>query len=137
MQEEKFQKEITSLLESSKDVVTVYGPYENHHVLPLMAGYDWIVVPSIWWENSPVVIQEAHLVGKPVLCARIGGMAEKVTEGITGRYFDPSNPSDLARKITEIAENRETIDVDVEPQLERHSLAIERHVEIYQRLLAA
>ena len=56
MQEEKFQKEITSLLESSKDVVTVYGPYENHHVLPLMAGYDWIVVPSIWWENSPVVI---------------------------------------------------------------------------------
>ena len=64
-------------------------------------------------------------------------MAEKVTEGITGRYFDPSNPSDLARKITEIAENRETIDVDVEPQLERHSQAIERHVEIYQRLLAA
>ncbi len=53
MQEEAFQNEIKSLLESSKDVVTVYGAYENHHVLPLMSGYDWIVVPSICGKTHP------------------------------------------------------------------------------------
>jgi glycosyltransferase involved in cell wall biosynthesis len=136
MQEEGFRSEILALLAANKDVVTVYGPYENHQVMPLMSGYDWIVVPSIWWENSPVVIQEAHLVGKPVLCARIGGMAEKVSEGVTGRYFDPSNPSDLARKITQIVEQHATFDIDVAPLMSRHARAIERHVEIYQRIVA-
>ena len=24
-----------------------------------MAEVDWVIVPSIWWENSPLVIQEA------------------------------------------------------------------------------
>ncbi len=83
------------------------------------------------------MIQEAHLVGKPVLCARIGGMAEKVSEGTSGRYFDPGKPSDLARKITQIVENNEAFEVDVEPQLVRHAKAIERHVQVYQRLCAA
>ena len=46
-----------------------------------MASVDWVVVPSIWWENSPLVIQEAFGYGRPVICSDIGGMAEKVTDG--------------------------------------------------------
>ncbi|MCZ8109179.1 MAG: glycosyltransferase, partial [Burkholderiales bacterium] len=61
--------------------------------------YDWIIVPSIWWENSPVVIQEALAIGKPVLCSRIGGMAEKVEDGVTGAYFEAGSASDLALRL--------------------------------------
>ena len=53
----------------------------------LMSNMDWVMVPSIWWENSPLVIGEARTLGRPVICSRIGGMAEKVTEGENGLCF--------------------------------------------------
>jgi len=28
-----------------------------------MKQVDWMIVPSIWWENSPIVIQEAFAHG--------------------------------------------------------------------------
>ena len=54
------------------------GPYRRGDVPRLMAEIDWVVVPSRWWENSPLVIQEAFMHGRPVICSDIGGMAEKV-----------------------------------------------------------
>lgn len=64
-------------------------------------------------------------------------MAEKVLEGINGRYFEPSNPSDLARVLTEMVEEHETFDIELKPQVAKHTRAIEQHIEIYQRLMAA
>jgi glycosyltransferase involved in cell wall biosynthesis len=57
------------------------------------------VVPSVWWENSPLVIQEAFLHGRPVICADIGGMAEKVTDGVDGLHFHAGDRSSLAATI--------------------------------------
>ena len=43
-----------------------------------------------------MVIQEAFTHGRPVICANIGGMAEKVRDGIDGLHFEARNPLDLA-----------------------------------------
>jgi glycosyltransferase involved in cell wall biosynthesis len=85
------------------------GPYENDDVRRLMAQCDYVVVPSIWWENSPVVIQEAYAVGRPVICSGIGGMAEKVADGVTGLHFTPNDPFDLLRAL-EIAADQQVFD---------------------------
>ncbi len=69
-----------------------------------MRGVDAVVVPSIWWENAPVVIQEALLVGRPVICSDIGGMAEKVRPGLDGLHFSAGRPRSLARVLQTIAE---------------------------------
>ncbi|MCI0590636.1 MAG: glycosyltransferase, partial [Gammaproteobacteria bacterium] len=69
----------------------------------LMERIDWVVVPSIWWENSPLVIQEAMKFGRPVICADIGGMAEKVSDRRNGLHFRARNPFDLAARIEEAA----------------------------------
>ena len=61
---------------------------------------DWTVVPSTWWENSPVVIQEAFHQGRPIIASDIGGMAEKVRDGIDGLHFHVSNPESLAEAMT-------------------------------------
>jgi glycosyltransferase involved in cell wall biosynthesis len=79
------------------------GPYRNEDVLDLMRRVDWVVVPSIWWENSPVVIQEAKAAGVPVLCSNIGGMAEKVSPGRDGLHFKAGDARDLAEKLIVIA----------------------------------
>ena len=60
---------------------------------------DWVVVPSIWWENSPVVIEEAFCHGRPVISSDIGGMAEKVNDGIDGIHFKVGSPKQLANRI--------------------------------------
>lgn len=72
-------------------VVQWVGPYQPHELRNRMAGVDWVVVPSIWWENSPMVIQEAFLCGRPLLVSDIGGMAEKVRDGIDGLHVGSGN----------------------------------------------
>jgi glycosyltransferase involved in cell wall biosynthesis len=73
------------------------GPYRSSVVYELMSECDYIVIPSKWWENSPVVIQEAYAVRTPVICTGIGGLAEKVREGVSGLHFARGNASDLVR----------------------------------------
>src|SRR5262249_30791523 len=75
-----FQDEIKGLLDATRTNVTHVGRYEPANLPELMARIDWVVVPSIWWENSPLVIQEAFLHRRPVICSDIGGMAEKVRD---------------------------------------------------------
>jgi glycosyltransferase involved in cell wall biosynthesis len=72
------------------------GPYQASELRARMSGIDWVLVPSIWWENSPLVIQEAYKYGRPVICSDIGGMAEKVKNGVTGMHFHARNPAALA-----------------------------------------
>ncbi|WP_431272710.1 glycosyltransferase [Dankookia sp. P2] len=55
-----------------------------------------VLVPSIWWENSPLVIQEALLNRRPVICSDIGGMAEKVRNGLDGFHFQAGSAFSLA-----------------------------------------
>ena len=79
------------------------GSYEQAELAQRMDRVDWVVVPSIWWENSPMVIQEAFANGKPVICAGIGGMAEKVRDSVDGLHFEVRNPLDLAETMIRAA----------------------------------
>lgn len=76
--------------------VVFRGPYDPSEVSGLMAGVGWVVVPSIWWENAPLVIGEAFGAGRPVICSGIGGMAEAVRHGIDGLHVRVGDPADLA-----------------------------------------
>ena len=94
-----FQDEFNSLLEACGDNVTFAGEYDRDDLRALMDATDWVVVPSIWWENSPLVIQEAFLHGRPVICSDIGGMAEKVSDGVDGLHFRAGDPQSLAATV--------------------------------------
>jgi glycosyltransferase involved in cell wall biosynthesis len=96
---EKHRSEFWALVEETKDNVTFVGSYPHEDLPELMEGIDWVVVPSRWWENSPLVIQEAFLYRRPVICSGIGGMAEKVTDGVNGLHFDVGSPQSLASTI--------------------------------------
>ena len=45
-----------------------------------MARVDWCIVPSTWWEIFGLVISEAWMFGKPVICSNVGGPAERVVD---------------------------------------------------------
>ena len=82
-QPEPFRKDFEAKLAKAPPNFNFRGPYENHRVDALMRSVHAVLVPSVWWENSPLVIQEALLNRRPVICSDIGGMAEKVATGRT------------------------------------------------------
>ncbi len=92
----KFVETIRQLLARTAHRVHFAGSYESHDQSRLMTAVDWVVVPSIWWENSPLIIEEALAHRRPVICSNIGGMAEKVRPGKDGFQFAAGNPADLA-----------------------------------------
>ena len=77
--------------------LTFAGRYDAQDAAGADERVGWVVVPSIWWENSPVVIQEAKRAGTPLIVSDIGGMAEKVRDGVDGLQFKRGSPVDLAR----------------------------------------
>ncbi len=60
---------------------------------------DAIVVPSVWVENSPLVIHESQQAGVPVITADVGGMAEFVRHGINGLTFVHRSWRSLAERM--------------------------------------
>lgn len=96
-QSDAFNEELATLLKETEGHVTWLGPYRRDEVGALMAGVDWAILPSIWWENAPLVLQEAQLHGRPAIVSGIGGMAEMVADGKTGLHALPNDPFDLAR----------------------------------------
>lgn len=79
--------------------ITLAGRFEHDAVARVFGAIDALVVPSIWYENSPLAILEAHAAGRPVIASAMGGMAELVCDEVDGLHFRPGDPADLARQI--------------------------------------
>ncbi len=101
MQTGAMQEAIRQRLDRCGDAVTMMGPYDWRRLDRLMEAVDWVVIPSVWWENAPLVIQEAFFHGRPVICSDIGGMAEKVTHGVDGLHFRVGDARHLADVLRE------------------------------------
>ena len=86
-----------SLVEQARGLpVTWMGPFDVADAAAAYAQIDALVVPSIWLENSPLVIHEALMAGRPVIGARIGGIPELVQHERNGLVYHATSSSDLA-----------------------------------------
>ncbi len=99
------------LQELAKDSnVTFHGRFDNSKLAGVYAEIDVLIVPSVWYENAPITIHEAHLTGTPVLTSNIGGMAEFVRDGIDGLHFEVGDDRDLARQMQRFIDAPELLD---------------------------
>lgn len=105
-QPSEFVEKVEKLLADYEELIDFQGPYESEELGSLMAETDWVVMPSIWWENSPLVIQEAFKFGRPVICSNIGGMAEKVRDGVDGFHFNVGKSASLAAVMIRVTEEK-------------------------------
>jgi len=85
-------------------VVTHNGPYHVDQLATRMARVDWCIVPSLWWEIFGLVISEAWMFGRPVICSNVGGMAERVRDEVDGLHFEMGDPRALAAAIRRACE---------------------------------
>lgn len=121
------------------------GGYRNQDlVAKIFDQVDCIVVPSIWLENSPLVIHEAQQARIPVITANAGGMGEFVHNNINGLTFTHRNPASLAEAMNEAQKNPKklillgqrgyinTTSGDV-PDIQSHTGSV---VQIYQQAIS-
>ncbi len=132
----EFQARFTARLAETGRNVRFHGPYGNEQVDRLMRGVEAVVVPSIWWENAPVVIQECLRNRRPVICSDIGGMAEKVRDGVDGLHFPVGDAVALADLMAELAADRSRL-----PALAKtmrgpagHDETLAEHLRLYAKL---
>ncbi len=80
--------------------VVFCGEYNNEQLVPQVFNQvDCIVVPSIWAENSPLVIHEAQACHIPVITADYGGMSEYVLHRENGLLFRHRDSTSLAEQM--------------------------------------
>jgi len=87
---EKFKR-----LAGNDSRIRFYGFVSENELRKLYNMANVVVVPSIWYENSPVVIYESFMSGTPVIGSRIGGIPELVEDGYNGLLFEAGNVRQL------------------------------------------
>lgn len=99
-------KALMKIAETSKNSIEFMGEYVNEDLVKdVFSNVDCIVVPSIWGENSPLVIHEAQACKVPVITADFGGMKEYVQHNVNGLLFEHRNVDSLAEQLKFALEN--------------------------------
>jgi len=89
------------LEQQTKDYPSIHwaGSYSINQLWDVLSKMDVLIIPSRWYENSPMVILEAQTFGIPVIVTRLGGMQEMVQHEKNGLLFELNNVKDLRAQI--------------------------------------
>ncbi len=101
--EKKLRHRIMKLNLSDKVIFTGYLKNAYQYI----KSFDVLVLPSIEFENCPMVILEAMLNKVPVVATKVGGMPELIEDGKTGFIVEPGNPDMIADRVLYLLENHD------------------------------
>jgi len=79
------------------------GPLEHDEISQFLRGLDVLAVPSNYMETGPLVVLEAYAFGIPVMGADIGGISERIRDGVDGWLLPFDDSSAWAAAIQDIA----------------------------------
>jgi glycosyltransferase involved in cell wall biosynthesis len=105
--------------------VTFAGLVDNRDIAKIHAEVDVVAVPSVWPENSPVVIAEAMASAIPVVASDIGGIPELVEDGVTGFLVPPRDADALADRLAYLRrhpDERRRMGARAAERIQRHEL---------------
>ncbi len=101
-----FPDYVAGLRAQSADLpVRFMGKFDRERTADVYDEIDVLVVPSLWLENSPLVIHEAFQAGIPIVGARIGGIAELVAHGQHGWLYEPTSAAELAAALRDLIDH--------------------------------
>ena len=86
------------------------GSFEPAACADVFAGLDVLVVPSLWLENSPLVIHEALMAGVVVVASEIGGIPGLIRDDVNGLLVQPGSVDALAAALDRLIADRGLLD---------------------------
>lgn len=85
---------------NNNDAIEFCGTFHNSRIGEVIAGFDVLVVPSLWYENTPLVIYSAQAANCPVVASDLPGISEVIRDQVNGLMFEAGNPVGLAKQLS-------------------------------------
>lgn len=132
-----YQDSIQQSINSHDGSAFLRGSFPHEQLGKVLSEIDVLVVPSLWHENNPRVIQEAFAASTPVIASDVGGVSEFVFHGSNGLLFERNNEVDLARQLARIVDDPDLLEKlkkGIKP-VKTIEKEVEELLEIYQELI--
>jgi glycosyltransferase involved in cell wall biosynthesis len=82
------------------------GTFAPDQMRNVLDGLDVLVIPSRWYENSPLVLLDALATHTPVVVSDVDGMTEFVSDGVNGLTFRRGDAGSLGAVLKTLAADR-------------------------------
>jgi glycosyltransferase involved in cell wall biosynthesis len=92
-------------MSSGYPMIKFCGTFPNVKIGEIFSSMDALIVPSLWHENSPLVIYAAQAAGCPVVASNMAGISEIIEHEKNGLLFEAGDPSQLAAAIETLLNN--------------------------------
>ncbi len=89
--------------------IDFHGFVNNRDIIKYYEMTNILVIPSICYDNSPLVIYESFSTGTPVIGSNIGGIPELVMDGHNGLLFEAGDVNSLKEKLVKVINDKELL----------------------------
>lgn len=97
-------------LADSIDVIEFCGTFPNSRISQILADLDVLVVPSLWHENTPLVVYSAQAAHCPVVASDFPGLSEVIRDQVDGLLFEAGKPEELAKQLSRLIDNPDLVE---------------------------
>jgi len=116
--------------------IELCGTFDYEDLPKVMKQVSVLVIPSVYLEIFPLIMQMALAYKKPVIAANIGGLPEVIEDGVNGFLFEAGNVKQLTKILSNIVEKPEIIselkqNIENPPRIEQEAL---EYVKAYRDL---
>lgn len=137
--EPAYFQQLEGLTKKNTAAINFAGAFPHQRLGEALAEIDVLVVPSLWHENNPRVIQEAFACRTPVIASDVGGISEFIEHDKCGLLFERGNVDDLAEQLRRVVDEPallQRLQAGI-PPVRSIEDEISEFEEIYRGLLAA
>lgn len=92
-------KQLASNSSVNSPKIKFEGTFPNAELGRVLSNLDVLVVPSRWYENTPLVIQSSLASKTPVVATNLGGMSELIKHNVNGLLFNMNDSASLKAQL--------------------------------------
>lgn len=113
------------------------GVFEKNKMEEIFNHLDLCIIPSRWYENSPLVLLNSLATHTPVVVSDVAGMTEFVDVGTNGYVFERGSVDDLERVLKKIIKNKDNLkELSLKTNYFNTTKAMaEKTIEVYDAIL--
>ena len=137
--EDQFPAYTQAMKERGANVSVFFrGTFPSEQMRHVLDEMDFLVIPSTWYENSPLVLLDALASHTPVVVSDVAGLTEFLEQGKNGYAFARGSIDDLESVMRNIlAEPEKSRQLSLTTNFSKTNLSMtEEVVEIYNSVVA-
>lgn len=135
-QDTNYTDKLKELIGSNSNI-NLLGTFPRTEQGRILKDIDVLVIPSLWYENSPLVLLGALATRTPVIVSDVDGMNEFVKNDYNGFLFKPGDIEELYNQLKKCVDNPDSLisiskNANYDKSIKRN---VEEYIKIYEQCL--